>query len=304
MTTLGKTGLKVSRLGLGLAEIGLELAMADVAEAGQVLNAALDGGINFLDTASCYGISEELIGRTIAHRRDEYILATKCGHVVKDESVRGSWTAQTVTDGIDRSLARMKTDHLDLVQLHSCDVDVLKRGEATEALLKAKEAGKTRFVGYSGDNEAARWAIESGLFDTLQTSFSLVDQHARTKLFALAEAKGMGIIIKRPIANAAWGSHSVPRYGREGSAGEYSQRAEAMARMGPIAGAPDDRILLALAFVFAHPEVDTAIVGTRNPSHMLTNIQQVEEGLSISHEAVEELHRRFDQLEDGWLQQT
>ena len=78
---LGKTGYKVSRLGVGLAEIGFQLSLADEAEAANVLNTALDAGINFLDTAACYGISEELIGRTVAHRRQEYILATKCGHV-------------------------------------------------------------------------------------------------------------------------------------------------------------------------------------------------------------------------------
>jgi len=297
MTVLGRTGLKVSRLGAGLSEIGEQMTLADIEEAAAVLNAALDSRINFLDTAACYGISEELIGRTIAHRRDEYILATKCGHVTGGY-VGQPWTAQTITESIERSLMRMKTDYLDLVQLHSCDVAVLERGEATEALLKAKEAGKTRFVGYSGDNEAARWAVESGLFDTLQTSFNLVDQHARTRLFPLAEARGMGVIIKRPIANGAWGvEHSPSAY-----ASEYFQRARAMARMGPVPGAPEDRILLALGFVLAHPEVDTAIVGTRNPMHMLANVELVEKRLPVPAAAVEELHRRFDQVGQGWVQ--
>jgi len=301
MTTLGNTGLKVSRLGAGLAEIGEQLTIADIEQAGQVLNAALDGGINFLDTAACYGVSEEMIGRTIAHRRDEYVLASKCGHVTGGY-MGEPWTAETITDSIDRSLVRLKTDYLDLIQLHSCNVDVLERGEVMEAVLKAKKEGKTRFVGYSGDNDAARWAIESDLFDALQTSFNLVDQHARTRLFPLAEAKGMGIIIKRPIANATWGAEQAPRYGRAGRADEYFRRAQVMARMGPIPSAPDDGILLAIGFVFAHPEVDTAIVGTRNPSHMLADIQLVEKGLPIHHEAVEELRHRFDQMEDQWVQ--
>ena len=301
ITVLGKTGLRVSRLGAGLAEIGEQLTMADLGKADRVLNAALDGGINFLDTAACYGISEEVIGRTIAHRRGEYVLATKCGHVTGGYTGE-PWTAQTITDSINRSLVRLKTDHLDLVQLHSCSVEVLKRGEVTEALLKAKEAGKTRFTGYSGDNEAASWAVESELFDTLQTSFNLVDQHARTKLFPLAETRGMGIIIKRPIANGAWGAQNVPRYGRSGQADEYFRRAQLMASAGPIPGAPDDRILLALGFVFAHPEVDTAIVGTRNPFHMLANIELVEKTHAIPREAVLELHRRFDQMGDDWVQ--
>ena len=151
MSSFGNTDLKVSRLGTGLAEMGYELTLDDVTEAGRVLNAALDGGINFLDTAASYQVSEELIGRTIAHRRDEYILATKCGGV-HDGYEGVPWTAQTIRDSVDRSLTRMKTDHLDLLQLHSCSLEVLEKGEAIEAVLEAKRAGKTRYVGYSGDN--------------------------------------------------------------------------------------------------------------------------------------------------------
>ena len=191
----------------------------------------------------------------------------------------------------------MKTDYLDLVQLHSCDVAVLERGEVIKAVLDAKDAGKARFVGYSGDNDDARWAIESGLFDTLQTSLNLVDQQARTRLFPLAKARGMGIIVKRPIANGAWGAEESP----SSYAAEYFRRAQIMARMGPIPSGPDNRTLLALGFVFAHPEVDTAIVGTRNSSHMLANIELVEEHLPIATEAVEELRRRFDEVGVDWL---
>jgi len=202
MATLGRTGLRVSRLGAGLAELG---SVTDVSVASDLLNAALDDGINFLDTAACYGHSEEWIGRTISHRRQEYVLATKAGHVV--EGYAGEeWTAQTILDSIERSLQRMKTDYLDLVQLHSCGVDVLERGEAIQALLDARQAGQARYIGYSGDREAALWAVESGQFDTLQTTFNVVSQGARQEVLPRAKAKGMGIIAKRPIANAAWGA--------------------------------------------------------------------------------------------------
>ena len=297
--SLGNTGLKVSRLGAGLSRIGYKLTLADVEEAGQVLNAAIDSGINFLDTSACYDVSEELVGRTVGHRREEYILATKCGHVTGDVSGQ-SWSVETIQHSIDRSLTRMKTDHLDLLQLHSCGVDVLESDEIIETLLDAKRAGKTRFVGYSGDNEAALWAVRSGLFDTLQTSFSVVDQHARTRLFEPAKANGMGIIIKRPIANGAWGANRSPY----GYASEYYRRAQVVSEMGPIPGAPDDRILAAMGFVFAHPEVDTAIVGTRNPSHMRANIDMVEKQLPVSSEFVEEIHHRFNKVGEKWDQRT
>ena len=296
-TTLGKTGLTVSRLGAGLSEIGYRLTLSEAATASTVLNTALDAGINFLDTAACYNISEELIGQTISHRRSEYTLATKCGHITGGY-IGQEWTVPTVTDSIDRSLKRMKTDHLDLVQLHSCGVDILERGEVIEALQAARNAGKTRFIGYSGDNEAARWAVDSGLFDTLQTSFNLVEQHARTKLFGRAKAQNMGIIIKRPIANGAWGAAQSP----SGYADEYFRRGQLMLAEGPVPDAPHNHILLALGFTFAHPEVDTAIVGTHNPAHMRSNIAMVENELPIDNTVVEELHRRFDRLGQDWIQ--
>ena len=295
-TILGKTGIEVTRLGLGAAEIRDLTGTEGTRTAGQVLNDALDRGINFLDTAACYGNSEELIGATVAHRRQEYALATKCGH---SDGIGGrSWNAKIVQNNIDRSLRRLKTDHLDIVQLHSCGVDVLERGEVNEALVQAKESGKTRFIGYSGDNEGALWAIESGIFDTLQTSFSLVDQHARSRLLEPAAARGMGIIIKRPIGNAVWGATSTPRTYND----DYLDRARAMASIGPVPGAPDDPILLALGFVFAHDQVDTAIVGTLNPSHLNSNIDMVETRLPIAAEAVEELRSRFDALGETWFQ--
>lgn len=288
MSTLGKTGLRVSRLGVGLAEMG-HLSLDEEAVASDLLNAALDGGINFLDTAACYGNSEELIGRTVAHRRDEYVLVTKAGHVTGGYDGQ-PWTAKTIRDSIERSLKRMKTDHLDLVQLHSCGVEMLEQGEVIRALFDARQAGKTRFVGYSGDDDAAMWAVRSGHFDTLQTSFNVLDQAPRKALLPLAKELGLGVIIKRPIANAVWGAPSAS------SRVAYRERALEIQDEGEIPGAPGDPIALALGFTLAHDEVDTAIVGTSDPGHMKANIKLVEWQLPLPHETIEELHRRFDQL--------
>ncbi len=293
--TLGNTDLRVSRLGLGLAEIGFELLLHREGQASRVLNEALDAGITFLDTAACYGDSEVLIGRAVAHRRDEFVLATKAGHS-SSGCTGASWTAEMVTDSIERSLKRLQTDHLDLVHLHSCSLEVLERGDVIRALLDAKQAGKTRYVGYSGDNEAAHWAVESGHFDTLQTSYNLVDQRARADLFPEAQTRGLGIIAKRPIANAAWG-------GDGGAPSLYRQRAREMAEIGSIPGMPDAPILLALGFTLAHDAVDTAIVGTKNPEHVQANVELVERRLPIPAEAVAELQRRYDKLAKDWRQQ-
>lgn len=301
--TLGKTGLKVSCLGIGQADrMDLKLTKSDTGNVEALLGAALDSGINFIDTAACYGNSEELIGRAIAHRRQEYILATKCGHV--EETINPlkeiAWTADTITNSIERSLIRLKTDYLDLIQLHSCDVDTLENMEVIEALLKAKQSGKTRFVGYSGDNEAALWAVNSGIFDTLQTSFNVVDQHARINLFEPAKSKNMGVIIKRPIANMAWGASRIP----SDYAADYFNRAQVMAEMGLIPAAPKDHVLTAIGFVFAHPNVDTVIVGTQNTAHMKSNIKLIETNLPIPTTVVDELRRRFDEKGTNWRQLT
>jgi hypothetical protein len=263
-----------------------------------VLNTALDSGINFLDTAACYGTSEELIGKTIADRRQDYVLSTKAGHLV-DEPTGMSWTAKTVRESIERSLQRMRTDYLDIVHLHSCDVTVLNEGEVIRALQDAKRAGKTRFIGYSGDNESAHWAVESGMFDTLQTSYNLVDQKARFQLLPRARQQGMGIIAKRPIANAAWSAPSSP----SSYAQEYFRRAKKMIDIGPIPEAPDNPILLALGFVFASDLIDTAIVGSTDPEHIQTNFQLYIDEIPISSQAVNTLYERFDKLDSGWLQQ-
>jgi aryl-alcohol dehydrogenase-like predicted oxidoreductase len=293
---LGKTDMHVTRLGVGLSEIGFGGISEDVAA--DVLNAALDGGINFLDTAECYNNSEELVGKAVSQRRSEYFLATKTGHVSGGYTGQ-EWTAKTVADSIDRSLKRMKTDYVDLMQLHSCGIDVLEKGDVIEVLQKARQDGKTRYIGYSGDNDAAMWAVNSGIFDTLQTSFNLVDQKARFGLLQAAKEKGVGIIIKRPIANGVWGAATSPR----GYADRYFERAQKMLAPGELPEAPDNRILLALAFTLAHKEVDVAIVGTKTPRYMRENIEMLKH-LSVSQVTLEELYKRFEKVGKEWPQLT
>ena len=292
---LGKTGLEITRLGLGLAEISRqELRGNETGGADHVLNLALDIGINFLDTAACYASTEKLIGDAVSHRRDEFFLASKCGHAIDTEFE--PWTREVIDESIDRSLRNLKTDYLDIMQVHSCDLETLKRGDVIEAVIRARDKGKTRFIGYSGDNDAALWAARSGIFDTLQTSFNLVDQSARRELLGAAHSADMGIIIKRPLGNGVWGKTDSPY----GYANEYFQRAQLMTEMGPIEGEPSDPILVAMGFLFAHHEVGTAIIGTHNPSHLRANVEMFGNDLPISQDVVEELHRRFDSVGGNW----
>jgi aryl-alcohol dehydrogenase-like predicted oxidoreductase len=197
---LGKTDMKVGTLGFGGSEIHDEHASYATIE--RLLHQALDDGLNVIDTAECYGPSEEFIGRAVGNRRDMYYLFTKCGHAAGLDLP--DWDARLLEQSVERSLRRLQTEYVDLVQLHSCSEEVLRQGEVIDVLQRLRDAGKTRYIGYSGDGQAAQYAIQCGAFDTLQTSINIVDQTALEGILPLAREQGMGVIAKRPLANAVW----------------------------------------------------------------------------------------------------
>ena len=295
---LGKTDLKVSRLGIGLVKIGNIEMLTQLHKSDLLLNTALDSGINFLDTAACYGNSEEVIGKTVSHRRNEYILASKAGHSVEEQNGE-PWTAKTIINSVERSLKRMNTEYLDLLQLHTCDVQTLAKGEVIDVLQCLKTSGKTRFIGYSGDEEAAKWAVKSNIFDTLQTSLNLVDQHS-LKYIDTAHKNDMGVIIKRPIANAKWDSKVT----KNDAPNSYGTRAQQMQTLGPIIDAPSNYQELALGFVLSNPDADTVIVGTGNIEHLNENIKLADSKLELKKSTMEDIIQRFDKFDDMWLGET
>lgn len=289
---LGKTNLNVSRLSFGGARIGYEAVTQDQVD--KLLHTFLDKGINFLDTAACYDNSEELLGRSLGGHRDAFVLASKCGHLAGGATGE-AWSAQVIAASVDRSLQRLGTDHLDLLQLHSCSAQVLEKGEAVEAVQRAREAGKTRYIGYSGDGENALEAIRMGVFDTLQTSFNVVDQQALTAVLPAAQQAGMGIIAKRPIANGAMGKKDSPY----AYADTYWQRSK---QMQVPEGAPDDGLELSLRFTFSHDAIDTAIVGTTNPTHVEQNVTLAAAG-PLPEAVLDHLHDQFRLLGEDWKPQ-
>src|SRR5579862_2017653 len=127
----GKTDMRVTVLGFGGAEIGFEQATPEIVKT--LLHDALDAGLNVIDTAECYLQSEELIGQTVAARRKDFYLFTKCGHPDGYDKP-GNWRADSLLQSIQRSLKRLKTDRVDLVQLHSCSLDDLRKGDVIAAL--------------------------------------------------------------------------------------------------------------------------------------------------------------------------
>jgi aryl-alcohol dehydrogenase-like predicted oxidoreductase len=267
---LGKTDMLVSVLGFGGSEIGYERASARTV--GRLLGGALDAGLNVIDTAECYEDSEALIGGALGPRRRECYLLTKCGH--SRGFGRGDWRPASLLSSIERSLKRLRTDRVDLIQLHSCELADLRRGEAIEALERARERGWARYIGYSGDGEAARFAVECGRFDTLQTSVSIADQDAVERTLPLARARMMGVIAKRPLANVAW------TYARKPSESYYQAYWSRLRKLDYpfLKSSPDAAVSTALRFTLSVPGVHTAIVGTTKPERWPQNAELLRAG--------------------------
>jgi len=293
---LGKTGMSVSVLGFGGSEIGYERVSARAVA--RLLQGALDAGLNVIDTAECYDNSESLIGRALAGRRDEVFLFTKCGHAAGWG--RADWRAKPLLASIERSLQRLRTDRVDLIQLHSCELATLRRGEAIEALEQARARGLARFIGYSGDGEAARYALETGRFDTLQTSVSIADQEAIELTLPLARARQVGVIAKRPLANAAWRHARKPG---DSYIQDYWTRLRAL-DYEFLRGEMDAAVSVALRFTLSLSEVATAIVGTTRPERWQANAALLAAGPLPPAEAARIRARWKDVASPRWVGQV
>lgn len=300
----GKTDMSVTVLGFGGAEIGYEKTSSETV--GKLLNAALDAGLNVVDTAECYIDSEVQIADAIGHRRKEYYLFTKCGHAVEEAGRDSDWSKEGVLKSLERSLKRLKTDAVDLLQLHSCSIDELKKGDGIEGLEAAKKQGKARYIGYSGDSKAARYAIESGRFDALQTSVNIVDQESIDLLLPLAKEKQMGVVAKRPIANAVWRHDGEPQSGYHL---EYWKRLRelqydfATGEKRKVEG-PDGPAGIALRFTAMQPGVHVLIVGTSKPERWQQNAALLEAG-PLDKKLADAIRARWKEIaKDDWIGQT
>jgi aryl-alcohol dehydrogenase-like predicted oxidoreductase len=273
--------MRASVLGFGGSEIGYERVSARTVD--RLLGGALDAGLNVIDTAECYENSETLIGQALGRRRTQVHLFTKCGH--GGGWTRADWRPSALLSSIERSLARLATDHVDLIQLHSCSLAQLKKGDVITALERARERGWTRYVGYSGDGAAARYAIECGRFDTLQTSVSIADQEARELTLPLARERGVGVVAKRPLANVAWRHRRRPESYYE----DYWSR---LRELDYDFLQTDAAVATALRFTLSVPGVHTAIVGTTKPDRWQANAALLSAGPLKAHE--------FERIRTRW----
>ena len=283
---LGRTGADVTILGYGAMELrgqprGPQIADED---AGRLLNTVLDDGINLIDTSPDYGSSEELIGRYIGHRRDEYFLASKCGcpiEVPADATppYKHDYSPANVRADVEQSLRRLRTDRLDLVQVHmSPSVAVLKENRTVETLGELKEEGKVRFIGMSGLLPNLPGQMAMNVFDVFQIPYSAL-QREHEDLITQAVDEGAGTLIRGGAARGAAADDKNWRTGPIGVTAEESQRRwQASGLEDLLDEAGLSRMEFVLRFTLSHPGLSSTIVGTANPAHLAANVTVAERG--------------------------
>jgi aryl-alcohol dehydrogenase-like predicted oxidoreductase len=293
MRPFGNTGMQVGALGFGAAEIGFE--HTDDPTVDTLLGLAQDLGVNVIDTAAMYSDSEEKLGRALRGRRNQFFLFTKCGLYPPprsnftglwlyakrklrnaigraDEYESIYWHPSALEWNIEQSLRHLKTDRIDLIQLHSCSEETLHRHEVIEVLQRARQAGKVLHIGYSGDGSAACYAIQCGQFEAVQMSINVADQQAIDVAVPLAHQHSMGVIAKRPIANGLWRSKQKPERSEHHA---YWERLRELHYDFLEIGRD---FATALRFTLSVAGVHTAIIGTTNPAHLRQNAEFSEAG--------------------------
>ena len=283
---LGRTELSVTQLGFGAMGLRFRPDGGGVSDqtAEEVLNAVLDEGINFLDTAPDYGLSEERIGRYISGRRGEYFLATKCGCDPADKGGQGGhiWTRDQLFKNIRGSLERLNTDHVDVLQLHGGPDDSAVLEELITTLLEIKSQGLTRLIGASQTLPLLDQYVATGAFDTFQIPYSCLQPEHHEAITRAAEA-GAGIIIRGGIGRGGPEAEVLARVRLE--VWEQAGLQELCDTMRPAE--------LILRYTITHPHCHTTIVGTRSIEHFRDNVAAMAKG-PLPGDLYEEIRRRVD----------
>ncbi|MGV9557358.1 aldo/keto reductase [Streptomyces sp. NPDC003401] len=286
--TLGRTGVQVSTLALGAMNFGA-LGRTTQDEVTALVDTALEAGVNLIDTADVYsgGESEEMIGKAVAGRRDDVVLATKAGMPMGDGRNHRGGSRRWLVSALDASLRRLGVDHVDLYQIHRWDPDTGDE-ETLSALTDLQHAGKIRHFGSSTFPAhrivQAQWAAREhhlGRYVTEQPSYSVLQRGVETHVLPVTEEYGLGVLVWSPLASG-WLSGAV-RAGREITTSRSAfmpqrfdtalpanrARLDAVEQLAEIAdGAGLTMIQLALGFVTAHPAVTAALIGPRTPEHL------------------------------------
>jgi len=243
-----------------------------------LLDRVLALGINFIDTAPAYMLSEERLGRLLKHRRQELYLASKCGEYFDGYESRYDFSTAGTLQFIETSLKRLQTDYLDLVQIHCGpdEAETIRRGEALGGMLRAKRHGKARWVGASCDVDGATVALEMPAYDVLQLPYNLLNRSIERmesggdSVLSRAARLGVGVIAREPLARGKLTDKS-----RRAPAGADAAVARAQDLLARLEQHGDRTPLsqIAIQFVLRRPEVATVLIGTRNVRHLEDAVQ-------------------------------
>jgi aryl-alcohol dehydrogenase-like predicted oxidoreductase len=300
---LGKTGADVTILGYGAMELRGDPRGPVIEDetAGVLLNAVLDEGINLIDTSIDYGRSEELIGRYVGHRRDEYFLASKCGCLLGPPPAGATppfphdFREENIRAGIEQSLRRLKTDRLDLLQVHiSPSRQQMETDGTVDTLVSLRDEGKVRFLGMSGTLPNLSDHIDMGVFEVFQIPYSAL-QREHEELIGAAVKTGAGTLIRGGAARGAQAEDKDWSQGPLGlSQGEGQRRWESSGvedLMGDMS-----RLEFVLRFTLSHPGLSSTIVGTANMEHLRSNVAIAEKG-PLPTDLYEEAKRRLGEVD-------
>ena len=264
---LGPRPRPILPIGFGAEALGRTGRTLDAAA--KTLHAVLDGGIELVDTASCYGRSEEFIGAICAERGRPPFIVTKCGW---SDDLAPAWSPDELRASVERSLTRLRVEALDVVLLHSCPLDVLIDGAAIETLEALRDAGIVGSIGYSGDGDSLAWAIRCGRFGVVEATVNLLDR-ANLPLLAEAATAGLVVLAKRPLANAVPGRSEAPRSPYAAQYWDRWVRFEALwrARRAPLE--PGAWRSISLRWALHAPGVRIALVGSSHAEHVLEHLE-------------------------------
>ena len=280
---LGRTGLNITKLGYGAMELRDVPRGRPVTEkqAESMLNAVLDDGVNYIDTSNDYGRSEEFIGKYIAHRRSEYFLATKCGCI--PGGGQHIWTKENLFRGLHESLDRLKTEYVDVMQLHNPTVEECEAGDLVEVLKEMKQQGKVKWIGASTTLPHLPTYLEWGVFDVFQIPYSALQREHETWITQAAQA-GIGTVIRGGVAKGEPGVSGVDRP----EPWAYFEKA----KLDELREEGESRTSFVLRYTLTHPDMHTNIIGTMNPEHLEDNIEETLRG-PLSQEVYAETKRRL-----------
>lgn len=290
--TLGRTGVQISSLALGAMNFGA-MGRTTQDEATAIVDTAIEAGVNLIDTADVYsgGQSEEIVGRAIAGRRDDIVLATKASLPMGEERLHRGGSRRWLVAALDNSLRRLGVDHVDLYQIHRWDPGT-GDDETLSALTDLQRAGKIRYFGSSTFPAyrivEAQWTARDrqlGRYVTEQPSYSILQRGVETDVLPVTKQYGLGVLVWSPLASG-WLTGAV-RAGREIVTNRSQSmpqrfdltvpanraRLDAVERLAHIADeAGLTLIQLALGFVTAHPAVTTALIGPRTVDHLRSQL--------------------------------